>query len=140
MEVRELTIEDYDAVVSLWRSCEGIGLHSDVDSRQWLAMYLQRNPGLSFVAVEGGRVIGAVLCGHDGRRGYINHLAVAKDFHGHGIGAALAERVINRLRNIGIRKCKGFVFRDNRPAIEFYQKNGWVERNDLKVVSKSIIL
>jgi ribosomal protein S18 acetylase RimI-like enzyme len=140
MEVRELTIEDYDAVVSLWRSREGIGLHSDVDSRQWVAMYLQRNPGLSFVVVEGGRVIGAVLCGHDGRRGYINHLAVAKDFHGRGIGTALEKRVINKLRNIGISRCNGFVFRDNRPAIEFYQKSGWVERDDLKVVSKNIIL
>ncbi len=140
MEVRELTIEDYEAVVSLWRSCEGIGLHSDVDSKQWVAMYLQRNPGLSFVAVERGRIIGAVLCGHDGKRGYINHLAVAKDFHGRGIGTVLEKRVINKLRSIGIRRCNGFVFRDNRPAIEFYEKSGWAERDDLKVVSKSIIL
>lgn len=140
MEVRELAIEDYDAVVSLWRSCEGIGLHSDVDSKQWVAMYLQRNPGLSLVAVEGGRIVGAVLCGHDGRRGLINHLAVAKGFHGRDIGTALEERVINKLRSIGIRTCNGFVFRDNRPAIEFYEKSGWLQRKDLSIISKEIVL
>lgn len=140
MEVRELTIEDYDTVVSLWRSCEGIGLHSDVDSRQWTAMYLQRNPGLSFVAVENGRIVGAVLCGHDGRRGYINHLAVAKDFRERGIGTALEKRVIGRLQNISIRKCNGFVLEDNRNALEFWKSIGWSHRKDLSIISKNIIL
>lgn len=140
MEVRELTIEDYDAVVSLWRSCEGIGLHSDVDSRQWTAMYLQRNPGLSFIAVEGSQVIGAVLCGHDGRRGYINHLAVAKGFRGHGIGTALEKRVINRLRNIGIRQCNGFVLEDSHSTLAFWKSIGWSQRRNLSIISKDIVL
>ena len=140
MEAREMTISDYEEVVSLWQGCEGIGLHSDVDSRHWIATYLQRNPGLSFVAVQGGKIIGAVLCGHDRRRGYLHHLAVAQEYRRSGIGAALVDKAIDALREKGIRKCHGFVPGENRAALEFWQSIGWVQRDDLKIISKSITL
>jgi ribosomal protein S18 acetylase RimI-like enzyme len=140
MEVREITISDYAALHSLWRNCSGIGLHNDVDCEHGIGLYLARNPGLSFAAVQNGKIVGAVLCGHDGRRGYIHHLAVAEKHHRCGIGTALVENVIARLRQKGISKCNGFVFEDNLDALEFWQSIGWSERDDLKVVSKNIIL
>jgi len=140
MEVREITISDYQAVLSLWRGCQGIGLHSDVDCEYGIGLYLARNPGLSFVATERGRIVGAVLCGQDGRRGYLHHLAVAENYRRCGIGTALVDNVLGQLRQKGISKCNGFVLEGNIDALAFWQSIGWAERDDLKVVSKNIIL
>ena len=140
MEVREITIHDYEQAIQLWRGCQGIGLHSDVDSQYGIELYLARNPGLSFVAVQGGKIIGAVLCGHDGRRGYLHHLAVAQEHRRSGIGTALADRALSSLRQKGIHQCNGFVFGDNPAALEFWQSTGWTTRDDLKIISKSITL
>lgn len=140
MEVREITINDYPVVHSLWRSCQGIGLHSDVDSEYGIETYLGRNPGLSFVAIEKGKIVGAVLCGHDGRRGYLHHLAVAPEYRQSGVAAALVRAALEKLKAKGVRKCNAFVFEDNRDAIAFWQRLGWAERDDLKVVSKEITL
>ena len=74
--IRPMTITDYEAVRALWTSCEGVGLN-DADRPEALSAYLERNPGMSFVAQQGDAIVGAVLCGHDGRRGYLNHLAVS---------------------------------------------------------------
>ena len=115
-------------------------MHSDVDSEYGIGLYLARNPGLSFVAIDSGKIVGAVLCGHDGRRGYINHLAVAEKYRRCGIGKNLVENVLGRLRQKGISKYNGFVFKDNLEALEFWQSIGWAQRDDLKVVSKNIIL
>jgi len=127
-------------VHSLWRSCQGIGLHSDVDCEYGIRLYLARNPGLSFVAIDSGTIVGAVLCGHDGRRGYIHHLAVSKEHRRCGIGTVLVDKVLDALRQKGIRKCNGFVLDDNHDALEFWQSIGWAQRDDLKVILKSIIL
>ena len=140
MEVREITIHDYEQAIQLWRGCQGICLHSDVDSEYGIGIYLARNPGLSFVAVQGGKIIGVVLCGHDGRRGYLHHLAVAQEHRRGGVGTALANRALSSLREKGIRKCNTFVFDENRAALEFWQRIGWVQRDGLKVISKSITL
>lgn len=138
MEIKELTIKNYEEILSLWESIDGIGLDKDADTKERVRIYLQRNPGLSFAAFEKGKVIGAVLCGHDGRRGYLHHLAIAKAHRNKGIGKALVEKVTSKLRMLGIRKCNTFVFSDNFRGQEFWKKNGWVERTDLKVFSKSI--
>ncbi|MFA5251344.1 MAG: GNAT family N-acetyltransferase [Phycisphaerae bacterium] len=138
MEIKELTIKNYEEVLTLWESSEGIGLDSNTDTKERIWIYLQRNPGLSFSAFEKGKIIGAVLCEHDGRRGYLHHLAVAKAHRNKGIGSALEDKVISKLRTIGIRKCNIFVFADNAGGQEFWQRNGWVERTDLKVLSKNI--
>ena len=91
MHITEFTMEYYEDVYRLWESCDGVGL-SRADSKDSISRYLQRNPGLSFVALEDGRVAGAILCGHDGRRASLNHLAVHPDFRKRGIATALVEK------------------------------------------------
>ena len=140
MEAREIKICDYEQVTSLWQCCEGIGLHSDIDSEYGVGTYLARNSGLSFAAVRDGQIIGTVLCGHDGRRGYLHHLAVVQEHRRSGVGTALVDKALGALRQKGIRKCHSFVFCENRAALEFWRTLGWAQRDDLKVVSKSIII
>jgi ribosomal protein S18 acetylase RimI-like enzyme len=140
MEFKAMKITDYEAVYSLWKSCRGIGLHSDIDSKLWIGTYLARNPGLSLIAVEKGKIVGAVLCGHDGRRGYLHHLAVHKDYRNKGIGKALVEKALQKLREKGIRKCHTFCFCDNEDGLTFWENSGFAERKDVKVVSKEITL
>jgi putative acetyltransferase len=137
IQIAEMTAGDYDEVFRLWESADGVGL-SDADSRDGVVAYLGRNAGLSLVARHGGRIVGAILCGHDGRRGYLHHLAVATDHRHRGIGTALARECLSRLANVGIRKCHVWVFQENRDAQRFWQKLGWTDRADLKVVSKEI--
>ena len=134
--IQEFGIEDYDAAIAIWKRTEGIGL-SPADSREGIAVYLARNPGLSFIARANGEVIGAVLCGHDGRRGYLHHLAVRTDCRGHGLGRALAEHCLAALRGEGIDKCHLFVKRSNAAGQAFWQRTGWTERN-LVLMSKDI--
>lgn len=138
MEIIELTTENCEEALSLWQNTDGIGLDRDVDTKERIWIYLQRNPGLSFAAFEKGKVIGAVLCGHDGRRGYLHHLTIDEAHRNKGIGTALAEKVISKLRTLGIRKCNIFVFANNPSGQAFWERNGWIEQTDLKVLSKSI--
>ncbi len=138
IEIREMTIADYDDAIALWRATEGMGL-SAADSREAIARYLARNPGMCFVArCEDGFLSGAVLCGHDGRRGYLHHLAVHTACRGHGLGRQLAERCLSALRAEGIDKCHLFVKRDNQSGQAFWQQTGWYERVDLVLMSKDI--
>jgi len=137
MHIEEMTIGDYDEVLSLWRSTEGIGL-SAADEPGPIEAYLRRNPGSSFVAREGGRVLGAVLCGHDGRRGYLYHLAVAPEARGKGVGKALIGRGIAELTRQGIQKCHVFVIGENQAGRGFWASREWSERKDLLIFSKEI--
>ncbi len=129
-----MTMQDYDEAMALWQITEGMGLRP-ADKRQHIARYLKRNPGLSFVARDGHRLIGTVLCGHDGRRGYLHHLAVDKAYRKQGIGRALVERALEAMRAIDINKCHLFVIKTNTPAIDFWRRIGWFERNDLVTMS-----
>lgn len=131
--VRHFRVEDYDAVVALWRRTEGVGL-SESDTRSAVAAYLRRNPRLSFIAWKDGRIIGAVLCGHDGRRGYLHHLAVAKRHRRRGIGRQLVNACLSQLRALGIHKCNIFVFADNAHGIRFWKRIGWNFRADLRML------
>ena len=140
MQVVEMRIEHYDEVCRLWADCKGIGLDAEVDTREHTQMYLLRNPGLSFVALEGGKVVAAVLCGHDGRRGYMHHLAVAEQYRGKGIGKTLVEKAVAKLQQLGIRKCNSFVFSDNEQGQAFWKCVGFSPRGDLKVASKELVL
>ncbi len=135
-EIAEMTAQDYDEVAGLWRNTEGIGLDDDTDTREGIAAYLVRNPGLSFVARCNEKVIGSVLCGHDGRRGYLHHLAVALAQRHGGIGRALVEACLAKLGCIGIQKCNIFLFSDNEVGELFWKRTGWNERADLKVLQK----
>ena len=132
--VRAMILQDCEAVMAVWRAAEGVGL-SSTDSPQGFARFLDRNPGLSFVAEEAGDIVGGVLCGHDGRRGYIHHLAVRADCRRRGVASILVRRCLDELAAQGIDKCHLFVFADNQAAIAFWQAGGWTPRADLAVMS-----
>lgn len=136
MELVEMTADHIPAVLSLWEGTEGIGLDEDVDNPQAIGRYLKRNPGMCFVAFEEGNLIGAVLCGTEGRRGYLNHLAVLPAFRRKGIGSALVEKALAALKKAGVGKCNLFLYRDNDPGRRFWEKTGWQVRDNLMVVSK----
>jgi ribosomal protein S18 acetylase RimI-like enzyme len=133
--IREMTIQDYDEVLALWRASEGVGL-SDPDSEEGIARYLDRNPGFSFVACDGEHLVGAALCGRDGRRGYIRHLAVSKSHRRQGLGRALVEQCLSALRRDGIGKCHIFVFAENQDTLSFWKSIGWTERVELIIMSQ----
>ena len=124
-KIRKMTARDYDAVVALWRGMPGIGLDEDSDSRVGITRYLERNPGLSFVAEIQDKIVGAVLSGHDGRRGYLHHLAVATSHRKLGIGKALTSCCLRSLRKQGIPKCNIFLLRSNYRGRSFSKHNGW---------------
>ena len=132
------TIDVYDDVLVLWEQAEGVGLHDHSDSREGIQCYLMRNPGLSFVARAGGTVVGAVLAGHDGRRGYLHHLTVHPDYRRLEIGRRLVDRCLGALQEAGIPKCHLFIFNDNVNGIAFWESVGWTPRTDICIVSKVI--
>ncbi len=133
--IQELTIDDYDDVRELWSSSDSIEL-GGADSREQIGRFLDRNPGLSFVALDGDKIVGVVLCGHDGRRGYIDQLVVNKSHRRLGIGRSLVSRCIYNLMRIGIRKWHLFVFEDNEEAISFWKTLGWSKRVELVTMSR----
>ena len=138
VKIRIMDITDYDLVIDLWKSTEGIGL-SDADSKDNIKRFLHRNPGLSLVAQIDRELVGVVLCGNDGRRGYLHHLAVRKDQRLKGIGKELVRNCLQRLKMAKIDKCHLFVFRENEPGIGFWIKNGWQTRLDLHIMSRPTI-
>jgi len=135
LPIRSMTLSDYDAVLALWQASPGVGL-SDADSPQAIARFLERNPGLCFVAEVEGALAGAVLCGHDSRRGYLYHLAVHPQFQRRGIGQALVEVCLEGLRQLDIHKCHIFVYGDNEPGLAFWRAGGWVQRFELVILSQ----
>lgn len=135
--ISSFTMADYPAVMELWRATEGVGL-SSADEPARIAAYLERNPGISFVARADGELVGAVLAGHDGRRGYLHHLAVRADFRGQGIGTDLVEHCLTALGQAGIDKCHLFVFQSNSGGLAFWRKGGWKDRVELVLMSKNV--
>jgi ribosomal protein S18 acetylase RimI-like enzyme len=132
--IKVMTMQDYPAAVRLWRTTEGIGL-SESDSKRSVALYLKRNRGLSLVArAKDGRLVAAVLCGHDGRRGYLYHLVVAKEHRLKGLGIELVRRCLTRLAKLGISRCNIFVYADNEEGKRFWEKHGWEQRDDLRMM------
>ena len=134
---RTMTPEDYQAVFDLWKSTPGIGL-SDADSREGIEKFLLANPGRCFIALSGDKLVGAVMCGCDGRRGYLHHLAVHTDQRGQGIGRQLVEECMSSLRAIGIDKAHIFVIKENESGKVFWRNAGWQERDDLTVMSRMV--
>jgi putative acetyltransferase len=132
--IREMDIEDYDVVMRLWRTADGVGL-SQADERNSIEQFLARNRGLSFLAIEAQDVVGTVLCGHDGRRGYVHHLAVQESHRRRGIASELVQQCLISLKAAGIGKCHLFAFQDNLPAQQFWLNTGWIRRDDLSMWS-----
>ena len=130
-KIREMTEEDYDQVYGLWMSIRGFGIRSIDDSREGVSRFLKRNPTTSVVAVVGEQIVGAILCGHDGRRGCLYHVCVREDYRKHGIGKAMVVACMRALQKEQINKVSIIAFKSNSVGNEFWKDAGWTFREDL---------
>ncbi len=137
LNIHEMSIDDYQEIYSLWEKSDNIGL-SKADSHHSIKLFLERNPGMSFTAWKEGKLVGTVLTGHDGRRGYIHHLMVHPEYRRQGLGQSLVSRCIFALTRIGIQKCHLFVFEDNQNGVKFWESLGWTKRVELSMMSQQI--
>ncbi|WP_181137249.1 GNAT family N-acetyltransferase [Vibrio hyugaensis] len=129
-----MDISDYAQVIELWSETEAMLLR-DADSKENIGKYLERNPNLSFVALSSDKIVGAILVGTDGRRGYVQHLAVDSKFRGKGIGEQLISSAVNALAKVGIAKTHLFVANENLNAQSSYEKLGWFLRDEVRLFS-----
>ena len=130
-EIRVMLPTDYDQVYRLWCGIKGFGIRSVDDSREGVERFLRRNPDTSVVAVENGEVVGAILCGHDGRRGCFYHVCVKESHRKKAIGNKMAVVAMNALKAEGINKVSLIAFRSNEVGNKFWRKVGWTFRDDL---------
>ncbi|MDR1600081.1 MAG: GNAT family N-acetyltransferase [Oscillospiraceae bacterium] len=139
--IRPFTPADYDAVLALWLRTPGMGLNDMDDSREGVARYLRRNPGTCFVAEAEGvdGVAGAIMCGHDGRRGFIYHTCVASEVRYNGIGALLVGAALDALRAEGIGKAALVVFSRNGGGNAFWERVGFTARTDIVYRNKALV-
>ncbi len=138
MQIRKMTLKDYEAVYGLWLSCKGMGLNSVDDSKEGIEKFLRRNPDTCFVAEYEDKIVGAVIAGSDGRRGYIYHTVVSPEQRRQGIASKLVEAVISAMEEIGIAKVALVVFDRNADGNAFWEKSGFTVREDLVYRNKSI--
>ncbi len=129
-----MTATDYPTALALWQATEGMGLGA-ADSAANVAAFLARNPGLSVVAEQAGRLVGTALCGHDARRGTIYHLAVAAQFRGAGTGRALVDWCLAGLRRHGLTRCHIIVLAHNEKGRRFWAHLGFKEYNEVTLCS-----
>ncbi|MGN0499192.1 MAG: GNAT family N-acetyltransferase [Acutalibacteraceae bacterium] len=134
MKIESMKISQYDEIYALWQITTKRAL-SDADSRENLEKYLRRNEGMSQVAIIDDKIVGTVLAGHDGRRGFIHHMAVLPQYRRHGIARAMADAAVQKLYEDGIKKTHIFVFRDNGLGQSFWPSIGWKKCDDLTVYS-----
>jgi len=134
-----MNIGDYEQVYAVWLNTPNMGLNNIDDSRGGIAKYLARNPGTCFVAEKDNVIIGVILCGHDGRRGYIHHTAVVESEQRRGVGAALVNTAMSALKNEGVSKAVLVVFGKNEKGNAFWEKQGFTTRPDLVYRDKPII-
>lgn len=137
--IRKMTIDDYEGVYNLWINTKGMGLNDIDDSREGIGKLLKRNPNTCFVAIDKQKVIGVILSGHDGRRGYIYHTAVNDDYRGQGIGTILVENTMNALKEEGINKVALVAFHRNKIGNEFWENRGFTVREDLVYRNKALV-
>lgn len=138
MNIRKMIIEDYDEVYNLWISCSGMGLNDLDDSENGIDMFLKRNPDTCFVAEDGNKIVGVVMVGNDGRRGYIYHTAVNPQYRKQGIASKLVHTALKALKQCGINKVALVVFDKNDSGNQFWEKQGFTVREDLVYRNKSI--
>ena len=131
MVVREMTPEDSDKPYELWKRMQGFGIRSIDDSREGVERFLKRNPTTSVVAVQNGRIVGAILCGHDGRTGFFYHVCVASDYRNRGVGHRMAHFAMQALRAEGVNKVSLVAFKSNALGNEFWHNVGWQRRDDM---------
>ncbi len=130
-ELKTMTIEDYEQVHELWMSIHGFGIRSIDDSKEGVLRFIKRNPTTSVVAIVENKVVGAILCGHDGRRGCMYHVCVHEDYRMQGIGKAMAVYCMRALQEEQINKVSIIAFKSNEVGNRFWHSEGWTEREDL---------
>ena len=131
MKIREMKIEDYDKVYALWKTIHGFGIRSVDDSREGIERFLKWNPGLSVVAEQDEKIVGAILCGSDGRRGCLYHVCVHQDYRRRGVGKAMVVSCMEKLKELQINKVSLIAFTANDIGNAFWKEMGWTKREDL---------
>lgn len=132
----EMSIDKYNEIYNSWSSIEGLCIEED-DSPDNLEVYLERNKNLNFIAFSQDEIVATIKCGHDGRRGYLHHLLVRKDFRGRGLAKEMINRVLQSLKEQGIKKCNTFVLDSNTAALDFWKYNDWKElKYDYRTLQK----
>lgn len=129
--IRAMTLEDYENVHELWMKIKGFAIRSIDDSKEGVERFLNRNPGISVVAEEDGKVVGAILCGHDGRRGCMYHVCVDPDYRLKGIGKSMVVFAMEALKKEKINKVSLIAFTQNDIGNAFWKEIGWTKREDL---------
>ena len=130
---------DYESVYSLWMKCKNMGFNNVDDSEKGISKYLERNSKTCFVCVRNEKVVGVILSGHDGRRGFIHHLAVDPDFRRQGIATELLRQALNALKKEEISKVGLFVFAYNSDGNAFWEKQGFTLRTDINYRNKALV-
>lgn len=138
MKIRVMNISDYEQVYQLWMSCSGMGLNNLDDSKEGIERFLNRNPETCFVAETEQKIIGVIIVGNDGRRGYIYHTAVDPDYRNQGIATKLVNEVMKALKSLSINKVALVVFTKNSDGNAFWEKIGFTSREDLVYRNKAI--
>lgn len=136
--IRVMTINDYESLFEMWKSTPNMGLRSLDDSKEGISFFLKRNPDTNFVAFEEGKLAGAILSGHDGRRGYIYHTVVLPEYRGRGIASELVEMAVAALRKEGITRVCLNVMGTNEQGKKFWTDKGWEKKDFLGFYSKAI--
>ena len=138
MVIRKIKIEDYDNVYDLWMSCVGMGLNNLDDSKEGIDKFIQRNPDTCLVAEKDSQIIGVIMVGNDGRRGYIYHTAVRPNYRRMGIAGKLVDEAMNELSALGINKAALVVFDRNSAGNAFWKTQGFTVRDDLIYRNKAL--
>lgn len=134
VQIKDMSIDHYNEIFAMWQITSKRAL-SKADSREEIERYLNRNKGLSQIAVVDGKIVGTVLVGHDGRRGFIHHMAVMPEYRRQGIAKAMAEKAVEKLAKEGIIKTHIFIYCDNSAGKSFWGNMGFEKRNDIFVYS-----
>lgn len=138
IQIRPMTTEDYEEVFNMWQSISGFGIRSWDDSKEGIERFIARNPGLSVVALHEGRIIGGILCGHDGRRGCLYHVCVRQEYRMLGIGQDMVVCCKEALRKEGINKINLIAFKSNAIGNKFWQKLNWKHREDCNYYEENL--
>lgn len=129
--IREMKTGDYDKVYALWKTIRGFVIRRLDDSREGVERFLRRNPTTSIVAEADGAIVGAILCGQDGRTGCLYHVCVKEEYRKHGIGKSMTTAVMEALRAEQITKVNLIAFKKNDVGNSFWKSVGWVFREDV---------
>ncbi len=131
INIRPMAEEDYEKVYGLWKTIKGFGIRSMDDSKEGVTRFIRRNPSTSMVAETKGQIVGAILCGHDGRRGCFYHVCVREDYRKRGIGKNMAVKAMRALQEEQINKVCLIAFKKNEIGNSFWKSVGWTFREDL---------